>query len=330
MAVNEEPAAKRVAAAARWGEADIELAMQVARRYYFDNKSKVDIGKEFELTRFQIGRILQEARLSGVVKIEIGVPGREDPELGERLARALGIERAIVIEASRDSYMTAVSQIGAVLARVVSETVLEGDILGLTWSRTTDAMSRKLTMLRPCTVVQLAGHLHTPGQNSGSVELVRRAAAVSGGESYPIYAPMLVQDAATADALRSLPEIESALEMADKVDIAVASVGAWRQSTSQLFDALPPELIREASDLGAVGEVAGRIFAADGSPVPSTVNDRVIAVSLEQLRNVPHVVLSGFGDYRMTATLAAVAATDARTLVTDASLATAALAHLDS
>ena len=215
--------------------------------------------------------------------------------------------------------------IGAALADVVMESAVEGDVLGLAWSRTLDAMSRKLTALPPANVVQLAGHLHVPGQSSGSVEIVRRAASVSGGEAYPIHAPMVVQDKATADALRALPEVATAFEMASKVTVAAASVGAWAPSTSQLYDALAPEIVAEATACGAVGEVAGRVFDADGQPVGPVIDDKVIAVPLEQLRAIRRGILSGFGDYRLEAVVAAIRATGAQTLGTDASLAQAAL-----
>lgn len=316
---------KRALAADSWNEQDYDTAVEIARRYYLEGQSRVDIAKELELTRFQVARILQEALSSGLVRIEIGRPGLPDPELGEALAAALGIERAVVIRATGDSYATTLAQIARQLAGVVSETVTAGTILGLSWSRTLDAMAHAITGLQPCTVVQLAGHLHLPGQSSSSVEIVRRVASASGGTAFPIYAPMLVDDPATAVALRKLPEVADALAMVSQVDVAVASIGGWTPSSSQLFDSLPADAIREASRLGAVGEVVGRIFDEAGKPL-ELLDGRTIAVTLDELRAVPHVILSGFGEHRASATVAAVRATDARTLVTDEALARAIIA----
>jgi DNA-binding transcriptional regulator LsrR (DeoR family) len=315
---------KRALAADSWDEQDYDTAIEIARRYYLEGQSRVDIARELELTRFQVARILQEALSSGLVRIEIGRPGLPDPAMGAALAAALGIERAVVIRASGDSVATTLAQIARQLATVVAETVPAGATLGLSWSRTLDAMAHTITGLRPCTVVQLAGHLHRPGQSSSSVEIVRRVASISGGTAYPIYAPMLVDDAATAIALRRLPEVADALARVSQVDVAVASIGGWTPSSSQLFDALPEDAAREASALGAAGEVVGRIFDHSGDPL-ELLDERIIAVTLAELRAVPHVVLSGFGGHRADATLAAVRATGARTLVTDEPLARAIL-----
>lgn len=322
MAQNRAP--KRALAAESWTEADYDIAIDISRRYYLEGQSRVEIAKALELTRFQIARFLQESLSSGLVRIEIGRPGLPDSDLGEQLASALRIERAVVIRAASDSFSTNLSQVASQLAAEVSRTVRAGDTLGISWSRTMDAMSHAITGLQPCTVVQLAGHLHLPGQSSSSVEIVRRVASLSGGTAFPIYAPMIVNDAATTHALRELPEVADALRRASDVDVAVASIGGWTQSSSQMFDALPPEAAEEATERGAVGEVVGRIFDASGTPI-DLFDDRVIAITLAQLREVPHVILSGFGEHRAHATIAAVRATSARTLVTDEALARAVI-----
>src|SRR5690625_7398932 len=86
-----------------------------------------------------------------------------------------------------------------------------------------------------CTVVQLAGSLHvSPG--SGTVAVAARAAALAGGEAHPIHAPLVVTDPHAAAALRAQPGIRDALAIADRLDVAVVSVGRWRAGSSTVFD----------------------------------------------------------------------------------------------
>src|ERR1044072_5054349 len=80
-----------VAGAGAHGPAQLVLTASVARRYYLDGRSKVEIAEEFALSRFKVARILEDARQIGVVRIEIGVPGTIDVELSERLMDALGL-----------------------------------------------------------------------------------------------------------------------------------------------------------------------------------------------------------------------------------------------
>ena len=54
------------------------LTASVARRYYLDGRSKIEIAEEFSLSRFKVARLLDDARSSGLVRIEIGHPGVVD------------------------------------------------------------------------------------------------------------------------------------------------------------------------------------------------------------------------------------------------------------
>src|SRR3954447_15302797 len=80
------------------GPAHLVLTASVARRYYLDGKSKIEIADEFKLSRFKIARLLEEARSSGLVRIEIGRPGAVDLDLSGELRSAYGLLHAIVVD----------------------------------------------------------------------------------------------------------------------------------------------------------------------------------------------------------------------------------------
>jgi hypothetical protein len=78
---------------------DLALAVTVARRYFVDDRTKVEIAAELKLSRFKVARLLDLARDSGLVRISIGTPGGVDVELSDQLRRRLGLTRAIVVNA---------------------------------------------------------------------------------------------------------------------------------------------------------------------------------------------------------------------------------------
>ena len=80
------------------GPAQLVLTASVARRYYLDGRSKVEIAEEFNLSRFKVARLLDDARSSGLVRIEIGHPGVVDVELSARLMDALGLTHCVVTD----------------------------------------------------------------------------------------------------------------------------------------------------------------------------------------------------------------------------------------
>ncbi|MGH3318390.1 MAG: sugar-binding transcriptional regulator [Nocardioidaceae bacterium] len=305
--------------------AELVLAATIARRFYLDGRSKIEIADEFGLSRFKIARILTDAREQGLVHVDIRLPGTIDAELSSQLGSALELRRTIVIDTPPEPEASLRRHLAELTADLLTEIVTDDDVLGLTWSRTIEETSLALTRLAPCTVVQLAGTLAHPDRDTSTVEVVRQAASVGGGRAYPIYAPLVVPDAATAAALRGEPRITDAMSWFDELTKAVIAVGAWTPHHSTVWDAVTPAEQEDCLARGACAEVSGRLLDADGNALRTDLDDRVIAITLDQLRAVPEVVAIAAGAGRAAAAAAVVRAGFVDTLVTDASLAQAVL-----
>jgi DNA-binding transcriptional regulator LsrR (DeoR family) len=304
---------------------DVALRIAVARRYYLGDQAKVTIGKAFGLSRFQVARMLQDARRDGLVRIEIGAPGRLDRELSAALQEKLGLPKVVVVASKPSTPHATLEHVGRALAEEVAATVREGSVVGLAWSAAIAVMAQSLDRLPRCTVVQLAGALYPPAGVPGSVDVSRLVAQAAGGDAHTIYAPLVVTDADTAAGLRRQPEIADVLGRGRSLDLAVVSVGAWRPSASAVYDLLPAEERTAVAGAGACGEVSARLFDAAGRLVRTPLDDRVIGVAATQLKRVPHLITSSVGAFRAEATLAAVRAGLAHTLVVDEDLAAALL-----
>jgi len=302
---------------------EIALSLSIARRYYLQDESKVDIAKTLGLSRFQVARLLHDGRRKGLVRIEIGWPGRVDPDMSAALKRLLALQDAVVVETQFGSPRSAVEQVGRALADKVSDGVHEGDTLGLTWSRPTVVMAHNLTRLQPCTVVQLTGAIYPPDGLPGSVEMTRHVVSLNGGAAHAVYAPLVVPDAETAQGLRGQPEIAATMALYDSVDVAVLSVGAWVPSGSAVYDLLEPPERLALSEAGVCGEISGRLFDLDGRHVPTSLDDRIIGIEADRLKAVPRLITSSFGAHRRDATIAAIRAGFVHTLVVDQELARA-------
>jgi DNA-binding transcriptional regulator LsrR (DeoR family) len=309
--------------------AELIRAAAITRRYYIDGASKLDIAAEFGLSRFKVARVLEEARRSGLVRIDIVVPAEIDAELSEAVRTAYGLWQAIVVsvgedpsDASRDSLRR---HLGAVAAEYLSEVVEDGDVIGLACSRTLNAMTLALTAIARCTVVQLTGALSGVHVEANSVELVRRVASLAGGPAYPIYAPLVVADPATAAALRAQPQVADAMARYPDITKAVVAVGSWDPPDSLVSVAMPEEESAALLARGVRAEVCARLLDSDGGTVDD-LNDRVIAISAEQLRDVPEVIAVGGGSSKTEAIRAVLRARLITSLVTDAGVAKALLA----
>jgi DNA-binding transcriptional regulator LsrR (DeoR family) len=296
------------------------LMASVARRFYLSGQSKVQISDDLGLSRFQVARLLERARTTGLVRIEIGRPGVLDLDTSSRLQEAFGLRHAVVVDAPTEDPAVLRSQIGAAAADLLTELVTSADVLGVSWARAVSAMASQVRSLPPVPVVQLTGSLSGRGIEDSSVELVRGLSRVSGGPAYFFYAPMSLPDAATAAALRRQPEVARAAAQYPAVTLAVVGIGRWAPGQSTVHDAAAPAERDHLRELGVCAEVSGVFLSSDGGPVESDLNARMIGIG-GGLRSVPDVLAVPYGTSKAPAVRATLRSGIVTSLVTHTSLA---------
>jgi DNA-binding transcriptional regulator LsrR (DeoR family) len=307
------------------GPASLVLSALIARRYYLDGRSKVEIADEFGLSRFKVARLIDLARSSGLVRIEIGRRGMIDADLSARVQDHYGLKHAIVVDTPDDQPAPLRQNLGRVAAELLAEIVGPDDVLGLAWARSISAMSRALPRLPPVPMVQLTGALAMPDGDHSSIDVVRDAARIAGGPSFVFYVPFMVADAATAAALRGQPDVARAFDQLPRVTKAVAGVGLWAAGQSTLYDAASDADREELRRLGVCAEVSGVFLAADGTPVRPPLSDRLIGVDAPRMAAIPEVVVIAYGTAKAPAARAALCSGLVGGLVTHTALARALL-----
>ena len=304
---------------------EVVLAARVARQFYLEGISKVDIADRLGISRFRVARLLDSARESGLVRIEIGLLGGAlDAGLSAELCSAFGLRHAFVFNFPEDGSSLR-QRLGEAAGQVLMDLIAPGDVLGLTWSRTLSGLTAALTQLPPCPIVQLTGAVPPP-DGRDLLELVRGVARVGGGTAHVFYAPMLVNDAATATAIRRQSDIAEAFALIPSVTIAVVSIGAWQPGLSTIYDAVTPA---ERADLAAAGvraELAGVFIGADGRPLATPLDGRMIVAPVPLFSRIPFVLGVAYDSAKCPAVLAAIGGGLVHGLVTHTSLARGLLA----
>jgi len=303
------------------GPVDLVQATRAARLHYIHDRSKVEIASELGISRFKVARLLDLARSSGIVTVTVTAPGSLDLDLSGRLQDRFGLRHAIVVNtAQRDDTLTR-RQLGAVAADLLTEIATPQDVLGLGWARAVLDMASELRGLKVARVVQLTGVLTRPDVEVSSVELVRDAARRAGAEPSVFYAPMIVSDTSAARAILRQPHVEEAFSHFEAVTKAVIGVGGWQPPNSTLHDALS-EPDREVMRSSAVhADLSGVLLDASGDPVQSPMNDRIIAITPDQLRRIPEVIAIAYGTGKVSAAHAALRGGYLQGLVTHAEFA---------
>ena len=192
------------------GPAQLVLLAAVARRHFLDGRSKVEIAEEFGISRFKVARLIDHARDSGLVHIEIRQQGLIDVDMSSRLQDKFGLQHVVVVDTPDADPVGLRQHLGRAAAELLAEVITPQDVLGLAWARSVSAMASALPQLPPVPVVQLTGALSFQDGDASSIDLVRDVARAAGGPAYVFYAPFTVRDAATARALREQPEVAQA------------------------------------------------------------------------------------------------------------------------
>ena len=101
------------------GPAALVLTATVARRYYFDGKSKSDIAEQLGLSRFKVARLLDQARATGLVRIELDYRGREARSRPPRYAWPMrtGLKHCVVVDSPEDDDALLRTNLGRAAAR---------------------------------------------------------------------------------------------------------------------------------------------------------------------------------------------------------------------
>lgn len=265
-----------------------ELLVDVARRYYFNNESKVEIAVSLQLSRFKVARMLEEAVNREAVRITLHRPTAGASDLSVQLKQRYGLNHVVVVTAEQRTEPEVRRLLGVAGSRLLASLLADGDVLGVSWGRTIKALVDATTSLPRVPVVQLSGIAGSPGENL--MELVRVLASVTQNEAFPLYTPLLVPDAATARALRRSPGVAEAFDRFRTVSVAVVAVGSWNPPNSQLRTFFSPQDQAELTAQGVQAEMGGILLDAKGREVESSLVERIMGISSAELRAVPTVV----------------------------------------
>jgi DNA-binding transcriptional regulator LsrR (DeoR family) len=308
---------------------DVHLLSKVSSLYYLRDQTQQQIADRLRISRPTVSRLLQEAKEYGIVRISIIAPPGLHTELETQLETQYGLSEAVVVGTeTRPSRDILLRQIGAAAAEYLTRNIQAGETIGVAWGTTLNEMVQAMTPLATegVRVVQLLGGIGRPDDPAYAAGVVRRLAQLLDAAPVVLPVPGVVLSPAVRDALRADPHIRNALEHLDALDTVYLGIGAL--ATNPVLtdgESLPVAAYRELVAAGAIGDLALRFFDAQGRFVRSSLDDRILGISAQQLRTAKRVVGVGGGPDKVEAVAAALRADVLDVLVTDHTTAEALL-----
>jgi len=301
------------------------LLVKVARLYYEADFTQAQIAGRIRLSRQKVQRLLDQARATGVVRIVVEPLLGVYAELEDSLEKTYGLAEAIVVETSSYIDQAVVSrEVGVGAAEYLLRVVRPQDRITISWGGTLLGMVNGLRRhphrdMPGVLVVQGLGTVVDPGRDTHSSELARRMAHFLGGRAVSLSAPGVAGTRAARNAFFRDPHIEKVLQVARAADLAFVGIGAPRRESILVREGsiVRWDELQELMGRGAVGDVNLRYFDRHGREISSDLDDRVVGLTLEEFRQIPHVVGLAGGADKLEAVRAALAGRLLDVLVTD-------------
>lgn len=302
------------------------LMVQVARMAWQQDKTQTEIANETGLNRWQVSRLLQEARDQGIVRIEIIPRTHRLPDLETRLIAAFGLRDAVIVptHAGGDGVAQAAGQYLAGLRTTGT--------VGVSWGRTMARVAQALPQnwAEDVTVVQINGTVAPRPQASGHNDVAETFARKGNGRFIPLPVPAVVGAKATREVLEQDRIVADVLTLARQAQVLCFGFGYLNDDSALVHsgNVLPDEVTR-LLDAGAVGDLLGRFIDAQGQIADPALNDRTIGLQLDELGQRDRAIGVTWGTQKHAITLAALRAGLVNTLITDEATALHALENAD-
>lgn len=304
-----------------------QLLVRLAWACEIEGLTQAEAANRFGITRLRVNKGLAEARQRGILRVSVDSIYAAAADLEWQLERQFGLSHSVVVPTPENpaSITPLVSAgLGSYLGKVLSDPELR--TFGMSWGNTLNLATRFMQPInRPdLEIVSIMGGVMR-GSDVNGYEITTRLADLCNGEHSFFTAPLF---AGSAESQAVFMEQDIIRNMLDKIRSCGAVALATGDLSSSLLvrDALPRDIdSRELIAKGGVGDIIGHVLDASGGLLDHVVNQRVIGVSLDDLHNIPNVILAAGGLHKVPVIRAALRRCFVNSLVTDEQTARALL-----
>lgn len=287
------------------------MVIKAAWYYYMEGYTQQQISGMLGVSRAKVIRLLEEAREQGVIQFIFRQDDAERMQIERRLIEGFGLDDAFVIPSPapgsdvRDSLASAA-------AMYVSDHLRPGGYLNIGYGDTMSLVLNHLASKR-------GGELNIVSLTGGvSYYLPKISSEVFGMRLFLTPAPLVVSSPELRDALLEEPTIRDIYRMTEYADMSVVGIGGGDENaTIQRNGILSKNELALLKMKGAVGDILTHFVDADGEPMDSTIESRIVSTSLDDLRRMRGVVGVAAGDEKVAAIRAVLGAGYLNVLITD-------------
>lgn len=285
------------------------LLSNVSVLYYKEGLTQSEISKRIGVSRASVVNYLRQARETGIVDIRIEGLAFASTSLSRKLCQKFGLEDAYIAPSEMDSPEDQTAQtrlVAQVSGMAMFDLLQPKDWLGVSWGGTVQLAANAFPN-RPVnglSVCQILGSMSSPDLASAedcAIQIARK----TGARCYTLHAPALLSDEGLAKKLREEPVIRQQLDRFKKLTKVLFSIGSIDDDTLMVTSKMATvSELAEFKKRGAVGVLCGRYIGSDGQEIDHNLNNRLIGIELDALRQVDTRMFVANGHRKLDAVLA--------------------------
>lgn len=305
-----------------------DLKIMVAKMYYLEGHSQQEISKVIHMSRPSVSRILQACVNEGIVKIKIDDVSSYGKELEKRIVETYGIKEAIIVPSSH-SMEADKEKVGEAAASYIESLLSPGMLIGIAWGTTIHSIVKNIkpSGTLKADVIQLVGGVGNKTNDTDANMMAMTLAKALKGDSYILQSPFIVQNKIVRDLLMEEPHVKNHFQKMKNTNLAIIGLGSTKPELSAQFRSGhinmedSERLMRE----GAIGDICGSYIDINGLRCNSSLSDRMMAISLDDLKRIPTVIGVAAGEKKADIIVGALRGRYIDVLITDEKAAAGAL-----
>lgn len=302
---------------------ELRLIARVAQMYHIEGKRQAEIAQILRMSQATVSRMLKRAEQEDIVRTTVIPPQGTFADLETALREKFGLPEAIVVDCSEDRDGAIMARIGEAAAHFLEVTVQSDEIIGVSsWSQTILRMVDNIHPMKGSKaryIVQLLGGMGDASVQTHATQLIARLARLTGGEARLLLVQGITSSREAKLVMLSDPAVRETLDLFGRLSLAIIGIGAVEPSEllARSGNVFSRQELARLNEAGAVGEISFRFFDEQGRLVDTPLNDRVLGVTLDDLKKADRVIALAGGEAKTAAIAGALRLGLIDVLVTD-------------
>jgi len=256
--------------------------------YYVAGNTQEEIASKLGISRQSAQRLVSLAMTEGLVKVRIDHPIASCLDLAARLRDRYALDIAEVVPSDPTATSTTIGIAEAAATEIERHLrTVEPLVMAIGTGRTLKAAIEQLTPME-CPqhrIVSLTGNIAPDGSASFYNVIFNMADAVK-ARSFPMPLPVIASSPTEREALHRQPMIKATVELVAQAKVTFVGIGDIGPGAPLFVDGFIAESdLRALQKAGAVGEIVGWAYDAEGRLIDGLTNDRVASAPLPSREN---------------------------------------------